>query len=104
MLPRGTTPEITFRFKKIHVEDITDCILSIYQNDTKMVERELGSAVSVDPDTQTIYWRLTQAETLQFNEDLPVEVQIKYKTDTGLVYTSKNYIVKSYKDLYGKVI
>lgn len=104
MLPRGTTPEVPFKFRKIHVEDITDCILSIYQSDTKMVERDLTSAVSIDPLTQRIIWRLTQEETLQFNEDLPVEVQIKYKTDTGEVYTSKDHIVKSYKDLYGKVL
>lgn len=104
MLPRGTTPVIRFKFKKIHVEDITDCILSIYQSDTKMVERDLESAIEADTFTEVISWRLTQEETLQFNEDLPVEVQIKYKTDTGEVYTSKDYIVKSYKDLYGKVI
>lgn len=104
MLPRGTTPEIPFKFKIIKVEDITACYLSIYQNNEKVLEKDLTQAISIDTDKQIITWRLTQTETLAFDEQIPLEIQIKYKTDNELVYTSKVYRVESYRDLKGEVI
>ena len=54
MLPRGTTPEIPFKFKIIKVEDITACYLSIYQNNEKVLEKDLTQAISIDTDKQII--------------------------------------------------
>ena len=104
MLPRGTTPDIIYKFKKIKVADISVCYLSIAQNNTKLVTKELSDAYDVDTENDSISWRLTQQDTLKFDENISLEVQIKYKTNDGRVYTSKVSKVNSYKDLKNEVI
>ena len=104
MLPQGTTPEIRYKFSKILVADITDAYLSVRQDGTKLIEKDLNSAVEINTTNNYIEWRLTQEETQQFDPFTPLEVQIKYKTNAGLVYTSKIKSESSYEDIKNEVI
>lgn len=77
MLGRGTTPTFTYTFKKVPVEDIAVCFLTV-KEDTVKVERDLTTA-TVGEDT--IEWTLTQEETLKFKDK--VAYQIRWKTVDG---------------------
>lgn len=103
-LPQGTTPEIRYRFRKVTVTDIVSAYLTIRQNGRKLIERDLTSALEVSATDNSITWRLTQEETLEFNPNDDLEVQIKYKTSAGIVGTSVVSYVKSYEDMKGEVI
>lgn len=78
--------------------------LTIRQNGRKLIERDLSSALEVSATDNSITWRLTQEETLEFNPNDDLEVQIKYKTSSGIVGTSAVSYVKSYEDMKGEVI
>ena len=58
---RGTTPTIKFTFSTIDSSDITDAFLTINQNDTKVIEKDIDTA---SIDTGEISWQLTQEECL----------------------------------------
>lgn len=64
---RGTTPTIKYKFDDIDVADITSAYLTIKATTT--IEKNLTQAIV---DSDTISWRLTQAETLSFGESISV--------------------------------
>lgn len=61
---RGTTPTITFTFSEVLVSDINKAILTVWQLNRTVIERDLLTA-SVGENS--ISWKLTQEETLLLN-------------------------------------
>lgn len=57
----GTTPTITYTFKVVPVDSITDAILTIKERGTVIIEKDLSDATV---GTNTLSWTLTQEETL----------------------------------------
>ncbi len=94
MIPRGTTTEIQYSFDQVNVSDITVCYLTLKQGDV-VIEKSLADA-TVGEDTLT--WKLTQAETLQFNDKDIIESQIRYKAN-GEAYVSKIGRMDTYRIL-----
>lgn len=103
-LPQGTTPEIKYKFRKFIVTDIIIAYLSIRQNGKTLVEMDLDDAIEVSATDNSITWRLSQNDTIKFNPNDQLEVQVKYKTNTGIVGTSVISYVDSYEDIKGEVI
>ena len=60
---QGTTPTIVYTFANVSVTDISVAILTLKQNGTVIVERNLDTA---EVGTSSLSWTLTQEETLQF--------------------------------------
>lgn len=94
MIPRGTTTEIQYSFDQVNVADITICYLTLKQG-SLVIEKTLADA-TVGQNTLT--WRLTQAETLQFSDSGTIESQIRYIAN-GEAYISKIGRADSYRIL-----
>lgn len=60
IITRGTTPEISVGFSEIDVEDITNAILVIKQNETAVITKPFNTATT---EEDALTWTLTQAET-----------------------------------------
>lgn len=94
MIPRGTTTEIQYSFDQVSVADITVCYLTLKQG-SLIIEKTLTDATVGE---STLTWRLTQAETLQFNDSEVIESQIRYIAN-GEAYVSKVGKADSYRIL-----
>lgn len=94
MIPRGTTTEIQYSFDQVDVATITDCYLTLKQG-SLVIEKTLADATVGE---NTLTWKLTQAETLRFNDKDLIESQIRYKAN-GEAYISKVGRTDSYRIL-----
>lgn len=103
MLQRGTTPTIRYSFSKVSVSDIIECYLTIMQNGELLFEKDLSSAV-VDSEEEVISWKLTQEETLMFDTNGRLQMQIRYKLTGGEAYASKVVEESAYRILKDGVI
>lgn len=85
MIGRGTTPTIGYI-----IEDDLDpttfvvAYLTMVQGST-VVEKDI---TSMHIDNNVIYWELTQEETLLFDDDDYVDIQIRVRTNEGRAYDS----------------
>lgn len=61
---RGTTPTLIFKYSDITVSDITKAILTISQNGSIVIEKDISTA-TIGEDS--ISWELSQEETLTLN-------------------------------------
>lgn len=61
---RGTTPILIFTFSEVNVSDITVAVLTIKQNGTTILTKDLEDATTA---AHTISWQLSQADTLSLN-------------------------------------
>lgn len=94
---RATTPTITYKFKVVDVEDITTAFLTIKQNGTTIIEKDLDDAV-VGEDT--LSWTFTQAETLQMAQG-KISCMINWLTEDGTRGASNKSVLiidSNYKD------
>lgn len=95
ILPRGTTPTIRFRFRKVPVEDITEAYLTVCQGRV-IAELDISAATAGE---DTLGWRLTQEETLAIRPDEPVEIQCRWKTGNNTAGASRVFTLLGYKIL-----
>lgn len=102
MITRGTTPSIRFSFNQINVSLISVIYLTIEQG-SLVIEKDISTA-TVDPTHKFVEWAFTQEETLQFDEKMPVKVQIRYRLQDGKAYASKIFTVSPYDILKDGVI
>lgn len=101
MIPRGTTPTITFTYKTVPVNTISVAWLTMTQRGEVIVDKDLSTAtIGID----TLSWTLTQDETLKINPNAIVEIQCRYKTANGYAGASKIYEEKGGKILKDGVI
>ena len=61
---RGTTPILVFTFSDVSVSDIDTAILTIKQNGTTIITKDLTDATTA---AHTISWQLSQTDTLSLN-------------------------------------
>lgn len=61
---RGTTPVLEFTYKDITVSDITKAILTIAQNGSIIIEKDLTTATVRE---NSLTWTLSQEESLTLN-------------------------------------
>lgn len=59
---RGTTPLVKFTFSKVQPSEISTAFLVVKQDDRTVFEKALSDAIV---GTNTIAWRLQQADTLK---------------------------------------
>ena len=84
---RGTTPTLKFKLD-IDISRITDLIVSFSQGGEVLLSKE-KSEVLFEPETNSILVALTQEETLSFESNKDLHIQIKLKTDNNKVSSSK---------------
>lgn len=82
---RGTTPTIRYTFDVVDPANIVTAYLSIKQRQGIIIERD---QTTMTTNASSVEWTLTQEETLQLNDGLPCEVQMRYRTVDGKAYAS----------------
>lgn len=98
---RATTPKQVFTF---HIDDmsILDRILITYVQKGKIVlEREKDSLTIED---NTVWFRLTQEETLSLRQKIPVEIQVRALTNDGNALASNVFEVSVERVLNEEVL
>lgn len=88
MIIRGTTPTIGFNFKTVDGTQITVAYLTVKQNRTIMIERDITTATATESN---ITWDLTQAETLSLKPKDKVKIECRYKLSSGKAYRSRTF-------------
>lgn len=96
MIPRGTTPTLTFAYKTVPVETIVEAWLTMTQRGKLVVDKDIETCRKGE---DTLSWSLTQEETLAIEVDAEVEIQCRYKTASGFAGASKIY-----KERGGKIL
>lgn len=81
MISRGTTPTLTFNIPSAIINKIDEgTILYItFQQVGKTVLEKTKDDVMIDTEKSTIYFDMTQAESLLFSFNLKIEIQIRIK-------------------------
>ena len=94
---RGTTPTLTFNLP-FNVEDIHYCEIYFSQNDELVFEKTMDDCVLED---NTLSVTLTQADTLNLDEEEKAEIQIRFVFIDGTVNATdivKDKVNKILKD------
>lgn len=78
---RGTTPTVTFNLP-FDVSTIRNCEVYFAQNDELLVTKAMEDCVLED---RTLSVTLTQSDTLQFDDDAKLEMQIRFVFTNGTV-------------------
>lgn len=78
---RGTTPTITFNLP-FDVSEIRNCEVYFAQNDELLVTKEIEDCVL---DGRTLSVTLSQEDTLAFDDDAKLEMQIRFVFTNGTV-------------------
>jgi hypothetical protein len=78
---RGTTPTVTFNLP-FDVSTIRNCEVYFAQNDELLVTKAIEDCVLED---RTLSVTLTQSDTLQFDDDAKLEMQIRFVFTNGAV-------------------
>lgn len=102
MIPRGTTSIVGYRFHKVHVEDMVEAWLTLKQGG--LVMNKTLSEAEIDTENNMLKWGLTQEETLEFDANLWIEKQVRYKLASGTAGISKVTRTQSYRLLRDGVI
>ena len=87
---RATTPKQTFTLDLQDVADLTQILITYSQRGTIMFEREKDAMTIED---KTVWFRLTQEETLSLRENVPVEIQVRVFTPDGNALASEVFEV-----------
>ena len=93
MIVRGTTPIIRFNFVAIDTTNIAVAYLTIKQNGSVLIEKDLESG---DVQEGYIEWALTQEETLAMSPCSDVYIQCRYKLSDGSAYATRIYTERPY--------
>ena len=83
---RGTTPTIKYTFNDIDVSNITAAYLTIKAKTD--IEKDLATA---SVETDSISWKLTQAETLAFGDS--ISIMLNWILQDGTRGASKKEII-----------
>lgn len=97
---RGTTPTIEFTFSHISVADITTAILTIKQNGSIAIEKEISDATVGET---SLSWELTQSECLGLNYGRST-VMINWLLQDGTRGASNEYSVEVVQNHIPEVI
>ena len=92
MIPKGCTCENSFSIP-YDKEEIATLLITYQQNKVNVVEKTLDDCSFVDGK---IYIVLSQEDTLKFNDEESIEIQIRIKLNNGVVTKCK--IIKTYTD------
>lgn len=84
-IARWTTPTITYKPSQVEMADITDIKMTIRQNGQVVLEKGMEAA---QIDENGFAWLLSQEETGLLTQTLLLTVQVDYKTEGGLRYTT----------------
>lgn len=101
MIVRGTTPTIRFNFTNIDSSDIYVAYMTIAQNNSVVLEKDISQATLGDG---FIEFSLTQEDTLLLDEKVIASVQLRCKNNLGDAYASKIYTFQPYDVLKESVI
>lgn len=101
MIVRGTTPTIRFNFTNIDSSDIYVAYMTIAQNNSVVLEKDISQATLGDG---FIEFSLTQEDTLLLDEKIIASVQLRCKSNLGDAYASKIYTFQPYDVLKESVI
>lgn len=77
---RGTTPTIKYLFKVVDVSDLTEAILTVSQDGTVLIEKDISDATVGEND---ILFTLSQADTLKLDEDIPGKIMLNWVLGDG---------------------
>lgn len=94
---RATTPTVTYKFNVIDVADIVTAYLTIKQNGSTIIEKDLSDA-TVGEDT--LSWTFTQQETLQMAQG-KISCMLNWLTEDGTRGASDKSVIiidSNYKD------
>ena len=95
---KGTTPTIVYTFSTVRVSDISVAYLTIKQDGTTKLERDLTTATVGE---NSLSWTLTQAETLALAVDDTINLMLNWKLADGTRGASRKgsfNIGDNYKD------
>lgn len=89
---RGNTPTFTFKIKQIPVTSMHDIFISFVQGGKLIFEKtKEDSCVTIDEDENTISVDLTSEETLMFEADDEMMLQLTFLTSEGKVGSTQKY-------------
>lgn len=95
---KGTTPTIVYTFSTVRVSDISVAYLTIKQDGTTKLERDLTTATVGE---NSLSWTLTQAETLDLAGNDTINLMLNWKLADGTRGASRKgsfNIGDNYKD------
>ena len=85
---RGTTPVHTIKIP-ISTSLINRLVITYKQGKNTVLEKR---ETDVEYDSKSISWKLSQQETLGFEDGVVANIQIRIKTVSGDVWNNKNPI------------
>lgn len=91
MVIRGTTPTVIFTFTDVDVGEITKAILTLKQDCTTVVEKDLSEATVGE---NSLSWLLSQEETLALSPRISVLIVCDWLLSSGIRGRSKEFISK----------
>lgn len=83
---RGTTPTLTFIFPFEVSGAVKDLRITFVQNDETVLEKKIEDCTL---DGEKVVLKLTQEDTLKFDENEIVKIQVKFVDYDGGVLASK---------------
>lgn len=78
---RGTTPTFIFRLP-FSVNTLANCEIYFAQDDNLIVTKELSDCIA---EETTLTVTLTQEDTLKFDDDLKLQIQVRFLYTDGTV-------------------
>lgn len=87
-IARYTTPTIRFKFTTFSVDNMTNAKLSMNVRGEKFITKSFADA-QIDPQANTIAWKLTQADTGTLPENRTGEVYCSWLYNDGTRGRSK---------------
>lgn len=84
-IARWTTPSITYKPSAVEIDNITDIYLVIRQSGRVLITKDKDNAFI---DENGFMWTLTQEDTALIEAKTNAIVQVDYKTESGMRYTT----------------
>jgi len=87
---RGTTPNLSFHIiSDVDLTKIKEVWLTIADFNVEETFKYSAEEVAIDNEAKTISVQLTQEQTLVFEDDSTVEIQMRVLDDSDLSYVTK---------------
>lgn len=105
MIIQATTPTISITVDNTNLNEFEEIILVLVQNPLVVIKKKKSNGdIIIGDDESTLSCSLSQEETRNFRESVPLEMQLRVKDKFGNVLASNIIKVKIDKSLSLEVI
>lgn len=83
-MKKGSTPTLTMNVSGIELDKVDYIQVTLKQDDIPLIVKENADIIK-DMETSTIYFKLTQEQTLSLNDKEAVAIQCKFKSGEEVI-------------------